>query len=127
MDLQIILIIILAALIVFLVVRRFYTPKYIKNLTQEEFIKGYRKAQLVDVREPREYDGGHILGARNIPMSQIRQRINEFRTDQPIYLYCQSGARSRQAASIIRKKRGNTEIYQLKDGFRKWTGKIKKK
>ncbi|MGN7310147.1 rhodanese-like domain-containing protein [Alkalicoccobacillus gibsonii] len=127
MDFQIVLIIILAALIVFLVVRRFYTPKYIKNLTQEEFIKGYRKAQLVDVREPREYDGGHILGARNIPMSQIRQRINEFRTDQPIYIYCQSGARSRQAASIIRKKRGNTEIYQLKDGFRKWTGKIKKK
>ncbi len=127
MDFQIVLIIILAALIVFLLVRRFYTPKYIKNLTQEEFIKGYRKAQLVDVREPREYDGGHILGARNIPMSQIRQRINEFRTDQPIYIYCQSGARSRQAASIIRKKRGNTEIYQLKDGFRKWTGKIKKK
>ncbi|MBM0067685.1 rhodanese-like domain-containing protein [Alkalicoccobacillus gibsonii] len=127
MNFQIVLIIILAALIVFLLVRRFYTPKYIKNLTQEEFIKGYRKAQLVDVREPREYDGGHILGARNIPMSQIRQRINEFRTDQPIYIYCQSGARSRQAASIIRKKRGNTEIYQLKDGFRKWTGKIKKK
>ncbi|MFK3937211.1 rhodanese-like domain-containing protein [Alkalihalobacillus sp. NPDC078783] len=127
MDFQIVLIIILAALIVFLVVRRFYTPKYIKNLTQEEFIKGYRKAQLVDVREPREYDGGHILGARNIPMSQIRQRINEFRTDQPIYIYCQSGARSRQAASIIRKKRGNTDIYQLKDGFRKWSGKIKKK
>ncbi|WP_306985497.1 rhodanese-like domain-containing protein [Alkalicoccobacillus murimartini] len=124
---QYIIIAVLFALIVFLLVRRFYTPKYINNLSQEEFIKGYRKAQLIDVREPREYDGGHILGARNIPMSQIRQRINEFRKDQPIYLYCQSGARSRQAASIIRKKRGATEIYQLKSGFRKWTGKIKKK
>ncbi|WP_438799907.1 rhodanese-like domain-containing protein [Alkalicoccobacillus porphyridii] len=124
---QYILIAILTALIAFLLVRRFYKPKYLTVLTQEDFIKGYRKAQLIDVREPREYDGGHILGARNIPMSQIRQRINEFRTDQPIYLYCQSGARSRQAAGIIRKKRGVTEIYQLKHGFRRWTGKIKKK
>lgn len=124
---QYIVIAILAVLIAFLLVRRFYTPKYLKSLTQEDFIKGYRKAQLIDVREPREYDGGHILGARNIPMSQLRQRINEVRPDQPIYLYCQSGARSRQAASLIRKKRGATDIYHLKTGFRKWTGKVKKK
>lgn len=38
-----------------------------KTLTEEEFIKGYRKAQLIDVREPNEFEGGHILGARNIP------------------------------------------------------------
>ncbi|MED1562891.1 hypothetical protein AJ85_03145 [Alkalihalobacillus alcalophilus ATCC 27647 = CGMCC 1.3604] len=120
-------IILLVALITYFLFRRFYTPKYLKTLTQEEFIKGYRKAQLIDVREPREFDGGHILGSRNIPLSQLRQRINEIRPDQAVYLYCQSGARSRQAAQIIRKKRKAEDINHLKGGFKKWTGKIKKK
>mgnify|MGYP001366402442 CR=1 FL=1 len=119
--------IILIILIVYLLFKQFYRPKYLKALTQEEFIKGYRKAQLIDVREPREYDGGHILGARNIPLSQIRHRLNEIRTDQPVYLYCQSGIRCTQAAQILKKKRGVKELYYLKGGFKKWTGKINKK
>ncbi|WZX99349.1 rhodanese-like domain-containing protein [Bacillus sp. FSL W7-1360] len=127
MDIQIILIIVLAVLLAVFIIRRLYTPKYLKVLSQEEFIQGYRKAQLIDVREPREYEGGHILGARNIPMSQLRQRANEVRSDQTVYLYCQSGMRSRQAAKIIKKKRGATDLNHLKGGFRTWTGKVKKK
>ncbi|NEU29620.1 rhodanese-like domain-containing protein [bacterium LRH843] len=119
--------IVLIGLIVYLLFKQFYKPNYLTTLTQEEFINGYRKAQLIDVREPNEYNGGHILGARNIPMSQLRQRMNEVRTDQPVYLYCQSGARSSQAAQFLKKKRGMTDLYQLKGGFKKWTGKIKKK
>ncbi len=122
-----ILIGILTGLIVFMITRRFFTPKYLKVLDQEEFKSGYRRAQLIDVREPREYEGGHILGARNIPMSQIRQRLNEIRTDQPVYLYCQSGARSKQAAALLKKKRGCEDLCHLKGGFKKWEGKIKKK
>nr|WP_100374661.1 rhodanese-like domain-containing protein [Bacillus sp. FJAT-45037] len=118
---------ILLGLVIFAVFKRFYTPKYLTTLTQEDFIKGYRKAQLIDVRETREYEGGHILGSRNIPMSQLRQRQNEVRTDQPVYLYCQSGARSKQAAQLLKKKRGVEDIYHLQGGFKKWTGKIKKK
>ncbi|SDH50314.1 Rhodanese-related sulfurtransferase [Alteribacillus persepolensis] len=118
---------ILMAVLAVMIVRRFVNPKFLTDLNQEEFKKGYRKAQLIDVREPREYNGGHILGARNIPLSQLKQRVNEVRDDQPVYLYCQSGARSRQAARLIKKQRGTEDIYQLKKGFRKWTGKIKKK
>lgn len=112
---------------IYIVAKRFITPKYLTELAQEDFIKGYRKAQLIDVREANEYNGGHILGARNIPMSQLRQRLNEIRPDQPVYLYCQSGARSRQAATILKKKRKCEQLYHLKGGFKKWTGKIKKK
>ncbi|OLO42865.1 rhodanese-like domain-containing protein [Alkalihalophilus pseudofirmus] len=118
---------ILLGLLVFIIVKRLIKPKYLTELTQEDFIKGYRKAQLIDVREPKEYDGGHILGARNIPLSQLKQRMNEVRTDQPVYLYCQSGARSRQAAEVLKKKRGCEDLNYLKGGFKKWTGKIKKK
>ncbi|RSL34543.1 rhodanese-like domain-containing protein [Salibacterium salarium] len=117
---------VLLVVLIVLLFRRLKKPSFLTELTQEEFIKGYRKAQLIDVREPREYNGGHILGARNLPLSQLKQRINEIRDDQPIYLYCQSGARSKQAARMIKKKVGTNDIYQLKKGFKKWTGKVKK-
>ncbi|MDQ0299600.1 rhodanese-related sulfurtransferase [Salibacterium salarium] len=117
---------VLLVVLIVLLFRRLKKPGFLTELTQEEFIKGYRKAQLIDVREPREYNGGHILGARNLPLSQLKQRINEIRDDQPIYLYCQSGARSKQAARMIKKKVGTNDIYQLKKGFKKWTGKVKK-
>lgn len=46
-----------------------------------------RRAQIVDVREKDVFNSGHILGARNIPYSQLKQRSGELRNDQPIYLY----------------------------------------
>ncbi len=117
---------ILTAVLVFFIVKRFIKPKYLTDLNQEEFIQGYRKAQLIDVREQREYESGHILGARNIPMSQLRQRAGEIRPDKPVYLYCQSGARSIRAAEFLKKKHKCEDLSHLKGGFRKWTGKIKK-
>lgn len=71
--------------------------KAVKVLTEEEFKKGYRKAQLIDVREPNEFDAGHILGARNIPVTQMKNRTTEIRQDLPVYLYCQTAQRSNRA------------------------------
>lgn len=121
-----ILLILLIIIIVYFIVRSLYQRTYLKALSEEEFIQGYRKAQLIDVREPNEFDSGHILGARNIPTSQLKMRIKEIRKDKPIYLYCENGARSARAASVL-KKNGRTELYQLKGGFKKWTGKTKSK
>ncbi|MGG3683435.1 rhodanese-like domain-containing protein [Aeribacillus composti] len=116
---------ILAAIIIYFLATFLYQKKIMKGLTEEEFKAGYRKAQLIDVREPNEFEGGHILGARNIPLSQLRQRYKEIRPDKPVYLYCQSSARSGRAAQMLKKK-GYQELYYLKGGFKKWTGKIKK-
>ncbi|MCD8502259.1 MAG: rhodanese-like domain-containing protein [Bacillaceae bacterium] len=113
-------------ILVFVLVNRFYKPKYLKELQEEEFRNGYRKAQLIDVREQGEYEAGHILGARNIPLSQLKQRQGEIRADKPVYLYCQSGTRSSRAAQFLKKKRQCEDISHLKGGFRKWNGKIKK-
>ena len=122
----IILLAVIVAFIGYTVWMYFYQKKLIKTLTEEEFRAGYRKAQLIDIREADEFNAGHILGARNIPLSQIRMRYKELRKDQPVYLYCQSGFRTGRAAQYL-KKQGYKDFYQLQGGFKSWTGKIKKK
>ena len=122
----IILLAVIVAFIGYTVWMYFYQKKLIKTLTEEEFRAVYRKAQLIDIRETDEYNAGHILGARNIPLSQIRLRHKELRQDQPVYLYCQSGFRTGRAAQYL-KKQGYKDFYQLQGGFKSWTGKIKKK
>ncbi|MBB6284628.1 rhodanese-like domain-containing protein [Geobacillus subterraneus] len=119
------LLIILGAIIVYSVITYLWQRRIVKALTEEEFRAGYRKAQLVDVREPDEFAAGHILGARNIPLTQLRMRMKELRKDQPIYLYCQNGLRSGRAAQMLYRK-GYRNLYHLKGGFKKWTGKTKK-
>ncbi|WP_051024244.1 MULTISPECIES: rhodanese-like domain-containing protein [Bacillus] len=120
------LLVLLVAIIVYTLYNLWATKRAVKTLTQEEFIEGYRKAQLIDVREPNEFEGGHILGARNIPMSQMKTRLKEIRPDKPVYLYCQSGLRSGRAAQLLYKK-GYRQLFHLKGGFKQWTGKIKRK
>lgn len=116
----------LGAIIVYSVITWLYQRKIVKTLTEEQFREGYRKAQLIDVREQNEFEAGHILGARNIPMSQLKVRLKELRTDKPVYLYCQSGMRSGRAAQFLY-RRGYKDLSQLQGGFKKWGGKIKAK
>jgi rhodanese-related sulfurtransferase len=104
----------------------FRQKQAVTTLSQEEFIAGYRKVQLIDVRESSDFENGHILGARNIPLTQMKTRLVEIRPDKPVYLYAQSEVVSGRAALLLKKK-GYKELYQLKGGFKMWTGKIKSK
>ncbi|MFD2681155.1 rhodanese-like domain-containing protein [Bacillus seohaeanensis] len=121
-----ILLVIIGAVIIYSLITFFYQKRIVNTLNEEEFRAGYRKAQLIDVREANEFDNGHILGARNIPLSQLKMRKKEIRQDQPVYLYCQSGLRSGRAAQMLRRN-GYRDLHQLQGGFKKWTGKIKTK
>ena len=55
---------------------------------------------LVDVREPDEYNSGHIPGAVNEPLSTISQPA--LSKDAPMFLYCLRGTRSKRAAKILK-------------------------
>lgn len=96
-----------------------------KVLTSDEFRKDMRRAQIIDVREKPEFLAGHVLGARNIPYSQFKERAAEIRKDQPVYLYDQRVAFAGRAAAVL-KKAGHENIYILKGGYDNWDGKIKK-
>ena len=72
------------------------------NAGLEEF-RGIPNALLVDVRNPSEYDGGHIPGSINFAMSRILKEAEEEFSDKsvPLYVYCQSGARSARAGKLL--------------------------
>ena len=120
------LLIAIAIFAIYSIIVYLYQRKIVKTISEEEFRQGYRKAQLIDVREPNEFSAGHVLGARNIPLSQLKMRKGEIRSDKPVYLYCQNGMRSGRAAQFLHRK-GYRQLSQLQGGFKKWSGKVKAK
>lgn len=61
------------------------------------------KAVLLDVRGPEEYAGGHIPRSRNISLDRIASAPKEIPDHStPLFVYCLSGARSRQAISALK-------------------------
>lgn len=58
-------------------------------------------AQLIDIREPDEYDKWHAEGAENLPLSQLQERYGDFDLDRDIYLICLSGGRSARACQWL--------------------------
>ena len=71
---------------------------------------------LLDTRTVGEYRRGHIDGFKNIPVDELRGRLNELEKGRPVYLICQSGLRSYIASRILE---GNGyETYNFAGGFR---------
>lgn len=58
-------------------------------------------AFIVDVREKREYASGHLVNSVNIPLSELRQRMEEIPTDVPVYVHCRSAQRSYNALRAL--------------------------
>lgn len=57
---------------------------------------------VVDVRERDEYERAHVAGVRLIPMSELQQRWEEIPADDTVYVICQGGGRSLNAATALR-------------------------
>ena len=85
-----------------------------------ELAKG--NIRLLDVRTPSEYQGGHIVKAQNVPLNTIESY--QPTKDQPVYIICQSGMRSKQATRILSKK--GVEAINVRAGMSQWRGLTKK-
>ena len=84
-----------------------------------EFLNKIKQGAIIlDVRNRREFQEGHIQNAINIPVFEINKEINNIipNKDQLIVIYCQSGERSRNAY-LKMKKIGYSNIYNLKGGL----------
>jgi len=78
-------------------------------------------ALLLDVRDASDFAGGHALGAKNIPLSQIESRLVELDKfkGKPIVVLCQSGNTSSKALGPLRAK-GFEKLANLSGGFAAW-------
>lgn len=82
----------------------------VKNLPHDESVT------LLDTRTPGEYQRGHVDGFVNIPVDNLRERLDEIPKEKPVYVMCQSGLRSYIATRIL-EGNGYTS-YNFSGGFR---------
>ena len=102
--------------------KQFFTP--VKSWTSDEakaFMQGIAvdRYTLLDVRQPGEYESGHIPGARLIPLPDLHERLNEIDPQKPTLVYCAVGGRSRVAAQMLAGK-GFAEVVNLIGGIKAW-------
>jgi thioredoxin 1 len=95
-----------------------------KTLNVDDFEKKLSEVgttQLIDVRTPEEFAGGHLKNALNIDYNsqEFADRISKLDKSKPVLVYCLSGGRSAAAARQMRDM-GFTEVYNMQGGFMNW-------
>ncbi|MEI7645048.1 MAG: rhodanese-like domain-containing protein [Chloroflexales bacterium] len=74
---------------------------------------------LVDVRQPEEFKGGHVAGARSLPLPTLATRLDELAKDAAIYCICLSGGRSQTACDLLQRQ-GFTNVTNVTGGMGAW-------
>lgn len=87
--------------------------------TLRQWLEQGENVRLVDVRTPAEMSRGIIGGAELMPLHLIPVRASEFKAEERVVFYCQSGARSAQACAFMA-QRGLGEVYNLRGGVMGW-------
>jgi adenylyltransferase/sulfurtransferase len=101
--------------------------KPVKEITAAELyelqVKG-EPFQLIDVREPYEYDIVNI-GAELIPLATVTEQADKFNKDIPVIVHCKMGGRSAKAIRELEDKFGFTNLYNLKGGILAYIDEVK--
>lgn len=105
-----------------------YENKSIKTISINELAQKLQDSKssniiFVDVREPHEYEAGHIKGMKNIPLSTLKSDYKSLSKDAEIVLLCRSGKRSLKAANIL-KDFGYGNVVSVSGGIQEWHGEI---
>lgn len=97
---------------------------YKERLPHEVLDRIKRKDNVVilDVREPDEWEAGHIPGAKHIPLGQINRALNEIEPKQETIVVCRSGGRSGRACEYLSSLGYN--VVNMPGGMTEWSGDI---
>ena len=81
----------------------------------------HKNALVLDVREKSEYDSGHILSSKLIPLGKLKERLGELEKyrERPVVVVCRSGQRSASACAMLGKQ-GFAQAYNLNGGIVAW-------
>jgi rhodanese-related sulfurtransferase len=77
-----------------------------------------RDIELIDVREPHEFEKARVPGARLIPLADVAERIDDVRADATVYVICATGVRSARAAGHYRAN--GIDAINVAGGTRAW-------
>lgn len=80
--------------------------------------------QLVDVRQPEEFEFCRIEGSLLIPLGELARRADEIREDQPVVLICHHGVRSMQALAYLQHRHGRQNLLNLRGGIHAWSVRV---
>jgi len=80
-----------------------------------------QNAVVVDVREKKEFETGHIVDSINIPLAKLQKRLNELKKhkDKPVVVVCKLGQHSGQAAKTLQEA-GYSDVFRLSGGLTEW-------
>lgn len=80
-----------------------------------------KDAVVVDVRDKKEFDAGHIVDSINIPLGNLKQRATELKKhrDKPVLVVCKLGQHSGDAAKTL-EEAGHSEVIRLSGGVTEW-------
>lgn len=93
-------------------------PETVDASTVRSF-QGNPDVVILDVREPYEYEAGHIPGVKLIPLGELPNRLAEVPKDRPVIVTCRTGNRSAQAVNFLRQQ-GYTNVHNMSGGFVAW-------
>jgi rhodanese-related sulfurtransferase len=97
-----------------------------KEVTVEELkkmIDGKEDFQLIDVREPAEFESANLKGEL-IPLSSVPQNVDKISKGKKVVVHCRSGKRSANAITFLENNHGYTNLYNLAGGILAWKDKI---
>lgn len=97
--------------------------KEIDVKTLESWLNGEEDIQLIDVREPFEYEIVNLNG-QLIPQGEILEHVNEISSQHKVVVHCRSGKRSADVIELLQDKYGFTNLYNLEGGILDWADKI---
>lgn len=98
----------------------------VKSITVNELAewqKNNEDFELIDVREPYEYDIANI-GGKLIPLSHVVERLDEISSNKKVVIHCRSGKRSADAIELLEAKAGFNNLYNLEGGILEYSDKI---
>lgn len=88
------------------------------HVNPEELAEQRDDVQLLDVREPEEWQAGHIEGAVHIPLGELNARVGEIARDRRVVCVCRVGSRSQAVADAL--NRAGFEAENLDGGMVAW-------
>ncbi len=89
--------------------------RYIREHNEKDFL-------VVDVRQPDEYEEGHIPGARLLPLPELVRKMETLPSGLDLVFYCHNGGRSMAASLMVEEEFGAAGIYNLNGGILSWDG-----